>query len=196
MVKKNIGKDEKRLYLFVIIIVAIIFGAFFFYNYNNSITISEGKYEVLDSYCTKESASVDMESLGNREKQITSSLISLYHDCKDRKDYYITILEPTKECFYDFNGEVVRLWYEGAGEDYIYIPNEAKAIIESDTNFIFWEAFGNYSSIFEAKNGILKMEDYQISHSHSYRDYLKNGLTKNTLISIIDYEGHSPYACE
>ena len=195
----------KRWWVIVILIIAglIVFNYYFFSP--KSYLRGEG-YEVTSFYCadkdwTEESvlegiSSVDMMSLGDREDQIIDGLISISQACPPSKTFYITILEPTKECLYAFNGEVVRLWFEGIGQDLV-ISEESKKIIQEDSHFFFWETNAKYYYQFEMVNGISNMTIQQMSLSSAYKDYLKNGITRNTLHSMIyDYEINSRSTCE
>ena len=156
----------------------------------------EEKYGVLDSFCVDSGAGVDMKSLGSRDEQVRAGLIDLYRSCQNSEYYYITILEPTKECLYSFNGEIIKLWYSGIGQDDFFIPEESKKIIEADTGFFLWKSFARLSYEFRIKNGISEMTDSQLSLSLGYEDYLENGITKSTLYSIIGYETSNPLNCE
>jgi hypothetical protein len=195
MVKKTINKDKKRNYIYVLGVVLIL-GALFLHNWTGSKALTIDNYEILDTLCTKEWGGVDMISLGNREDQIRSSLIELYKYCPNPELYSITILEPTKECNYFFNGEVVKHWYKSIGQDYYVIPQESKRIIEADTRFFFWETLGKRAYETKMKDGISKMTISEMMLASAYEDYLENGLTKNTLMSIIDYESNSRFGCE
>lgn len=154
------------------------------------------KYDVLDYSCSDMWGSVDMKSLGNREDQIRAGLLYLYKDCQDPASYSITILEPTKECFYSFNGEIIKLYYNNTGQDTFVISEASKKIIESDTGFHVWKTYGQIAYNFEMKNGISNMTSYQLGIYWGYKDYLENGITKSTLYYVIEYEIGNPNRCK
>jgi hypothetical protein len=153
-------------------------------------------YEVLDTYCLDISNDVTMKSLGNRQDQVFAGLIYLYLNCQNSETYYVSILEPTKECLYGFDGEIARLWYEGIGEDDLLISEESKRIIEEDIGFSLWKSFGRIAYEFEMENGISKMTDSQMILSRGYQGYLENGITYSTLINYTVYVIDHPGRCE
>ena len=198
MPKKNL-KNKWQVWLIAIL---VIFGALWLFGFFDSFSTNSGenyleeKYGVLDSFCVDSGAGVDMKSLGSRDEQVRAGLIDLYRSCQNSGYYYITILEPTKECLYSFNGEIIKLWYSGIGQDDFFIPEESKQIIEADTGFFLWKSFARLSYEFRIKNGISEMTDSQLSLSLGYEDYLENGITKSTLYSIIRHETSNPLNCE
>jgi len=197
MPKKN---PENKWQVWLIAIL-IIFGVLWFFGFFDSFTNSgekhlKEKYEVLDSFCVDSGAGVEMKSLGERGDQVREGLIYLYKDCQNSENYYITILEPTKECQYSFNGEIIKLWYNSIGQDNFFIPEASKGIIESDTGFFLWKSYARLYYEFEMENGISGMTDSQLMLSLAYKDYLENGITKSTLYSIIGYETSNPLNCE
>jgi hypothetical protein len=199
MAKEKSEKNKWRIWLLVILVIIGVLWSFGFFDSfltNSGEKHLKEKYEVLESFCVNNGAGVEMKSLGQRENQVTEGLIYLYEDCQKSEKYYITILEPTKECQYSFNGEIIKLWYNSIGQDNFFISEESKRIIESDTGFFIWKSNARFSYEFEMKNGISKMTDPQLRLSWAYKDYLKNGITKSTLYSIIAYEISEPLNCE
>src|SRR3989344_715445 len=202
-------KEEKVWYKRWWIIVIFIFIGFFliedFFLSPERYLEGEG-YKVNFFYCTDKDwteesilegiSSVSMNSLGNREDQITDALISLSESCPPSKTIFVTILEPTKECFYSFNGEVVRLLYEGIGQDNQLISDESKRIIENDISFFLWKSEAKHYFELESMHGISDMTFQQRVISSAYKDYLENGVTRKTIYSIIDYERNGQFNCE
>jgi len=193
MPKKN---PENKWQVWLIVIL-IIFGALWFFGFFDSEeNYLEEKYEVLDSFCVDSGTGVDMKSLGSRDEQIRAGLISLYDSCPNSEYYYVTILEPTKECQYSFNGEIIKFWYNSIGQDNFVIPEASKKIIEEDAGFIIWRSWASVYYVDAELNGISEMTDSQLGLSLAYKDYLENGITKSTLYSIIAYETSNPLNCE
>ncbi len=195
MPKKN-SKNNWRVWLIVILIILGVLWFFGIFSNDSGEKRLKEKYDVLEYLCYDSFGSVEMKSLGNREDQIRDALSSLYQDCHDSERYSITILESTKECFYSFNGEVIRIVYDHVGEDNFVIPESSKKIIESDDQFSFWKIFAKASYEFEMKNDISNMTGYQFMLSSSYKDYLENGMTRSTLYSIMAYEMDFPDKCK
>ena len=198
MAKEKSEKNRWQVWLGLILIILVVlwfFGSFDVFLPTSGETHLKENYEVLEFFCVNSGAGVDMKSLGNRDDQVREGIIYLYQDCSDSEKYYITILEPTKECLYSFNGEIIKLWYSGIGQDDFFIPEESKRIIEADTGFFLWKSFARLSYEFRIKNGISEMTDSQLSLSLGYEDYLENGITKSTLYSIIGYETSNPLNC-
>jgi len=198
MPKKN-PKNKWQVWLITIL---VIFGVLWFFGFFDSFSSNSGEkhlkenYEVSNFFCVNSGAGVKMKSLGNRQEQVTDGLIYLYKDCQNSESYYITILEPTKSCQYSFNGEIIKLWYSGIGQDNFVIPEESKSIIEADKGFFLWKSFAKLSYEFKMKNGISQMTDSQLMLALGYEDYLENGITKSTLSNIIVYEANNPLNCE
>jgi len=198
MAKENSkAKDWYKSWWVILIAIGLLLWSFGFLS-NPFSGESELKrdYKVTDFFCTQ-SAYVDMVSSGNREDQVISGLIYLYEDCPDLSSYHVTITESTRECLYSLNGEVVKYWYEGIGEENQLISEESKRIIENDIGFTLWKSQAKYYFEFESMNGISDMTIQQMSLSGAYKDYLENGITRTTIYSIIhDYEINGQFNCE
>lgn len=193
-------KEEKKWYkLWWVILIAIgllLWSFGFLSNPFSGESELKRDYEVKWFFCNSDTSSVEMTSLGNRQDQVTTGLIYLYEDCPDLSEYSVSILEPTKECFYSFNGEVTRLWYESIRQDSFPIPEESQIIIESDIGFSLWKLLARSSYEFEIENGSSEMTLQQQMLSSAYKNYLENGITRSTLYSVIDYEIDNQYNCE
>lgn len=195
MVKK---KDNKFLIFIVIACAIVLIWVFNSSSEDNSKpgekTLKE-KYEVLEYFCTDSRAGIDMKSLGSREDQFIRGFISLYEDCPNSEDYSIKILEPTKECLYHFNREIIRLWNNHLEQGSYTIPESSKNIIKSDVRFFIWESQARLSYEAELRDGTSGMTSRERGLSLAYKDYLEEGFTMATLLSMFYSELNDPTNC-
>lgn len=210
--KKTWYKRWWAIILFILIAVGIL--NYYFFS-PQSYLRGEG-YEVNSFYCTEKGwsnenilegiSSVDMKSLGNREDQIIDGLISISQACPPSKTIFVTIIEPTRECLYSFNGEVVKVWLEGLRQDNQSIPEESQRVINESSDFKYWEmqARRDYEDCIYLKKCLeigredcLDLNKECSALSYAYENYLENGITRNTISSIIyDYEINGKLSCE
>ena len=130
-------------------------------------------------------AQVEMKSLGNREDQVRRGLIYLSMDCPDSTRYSISIIEPTRECNYFFNGEIIRMWLSEYNES---LSQEQKETIENDLDFIYWK--------FIAEKDYSDPNKRYSELGYAYEDYLENGITKLTALSMVYYKINDQTNCE
>jgi hypothetical protein len=144
-------------------------------------------YEVSYFGCTDDYGMVDMESWGNRDDQIVDGLNALSEDCPDSETYSIKILDSRADCDYFFGGEPIRAW--------MGLSEENKRRIAVDTRFSNWLSRTQIYYNIEQQSGSSGMTDYQQLLSESYKYYLKNGITDDTLTYYIMGEIDNPHTC-
>jgi hypothetical protein len=151
-------------------------------------------YEVSYFGCTNDYGMVDIESWGNRDDQIVDGLKALSKDCPDSETYSIHILDSRVDCDYYFGGKPIRVWMELSEENSL-ITEENKRLIEADTRFSNWLSRVQTYYTLEQQSGTSGMTDYEQMLSASYKYYLENEITDDTLTYYIMGEINNPHTC-
>jgi hypothetical protein len=145
-------------------------------------------YEVLYFGCQEDYLgipSLEMKSFGNREDQVIDGLIHLTNKCPNAQDYYsIRIVEPTQECGYLIESEIVDSYFFALDKDFWDEPYEIDEItIRNTIAYLSWVNFVN-------------SEDASFNDQFYYLDMMDNGITLSTLHSILYYEIEHGENCE
>ena len=125
-------------------------------------------YVVNDIFCNSLDnwGYVNMETYGDREEQVKDGQIALLGLCPNAQGYSVRIIEPTKECGYLFDGELIR--------GYFNEPYDDEKLKLSD-DFLLWKVFLEKQ---------IQDETIDINGYLYYQEYLEEGLTGGVLYSI------------
>lgn len=200
---KSISENKRwyqRWWVILLAVILLLWSFGFLSNPFSGESALKEDYEVKRLSCgpslNPPQAFVDMISLGDRKDQLISGLIYLYKDCPKESRYTVSIIEPTRECLYSFNGEAARLWNEGIGQDNPTISEESKRIIENDMDFKIWKIQAEQAYKDELRYGFLNLTERQYILSSAYQGYIKNGITETTIWAIVDSEMSDKSNCE